>query len=290
MSTIDPITGLTIPASVTDNSTAWTPPPLGVICTTITVNGKTVESNPPQIINSGDGQVKGGPTNPQICRGYIENTAISASNNNKVHVCDTTLYIRRKVNLGKIAEKVVIAARDALNWIMEFLGITPGGNGLVEQIKVWSIWLKEKITWIKEMLFAVESYVSIIREIRDVILYILSLPSQLIKYFQGCLQEAYAELAKQFSDAANQFGGSTDSELTDAVKELKTTLQDGYNTAQGAIVYATNLPNAILKGSNSAAQTTAAQDALGFDGKAEVSSFVTNAYANYAPQTDFKTA
>jgi hypothetical protein len=175
MSTIDPITGLTIPASVTDNSTAWTPPPLGVICTTITVNGKTVESNPPQIINSGDGQVKGGPTNPQICRGYIENTAISASNNNKVHVCDTTLYIRRKVNLGKIAEKVVIAAREALNWIMEFLGITPGGNGLVEQIKVWSIWLKEKITWIKEMLVAVESYVSIIREIRDVILYILSL-------------------------------------------------------------------------------------------------------------------
>jgi hypothetical protein len=153
--------------------------------------------------------------------GDIKNSSIAVSNNNKVHICDTTLYIRQKINLGKIAKTVITAIRDAIKEIMLFLGITPGSNALVEDLKALSRYIRDKIKILKEINTAIDTFILLVREIKAVIEYILNLPARLIAYFLGCLKEAYAELAKQFADVVSQVSGAVDDATVGKIKSTK---------------------------------------------------------------------
>jgi len=213
--------------------------------------------------------------------GDIKNSSIAVSNVDKVHVCDTTLFIRQKINLGKIAKTVIIAIRDAIKEIMLFLGITPGSNALVEDLKALSRYIRDKIKILKEINTAIDTFILLVREIKAVIEYILNLPARLIAYFLGCLKEAYAELAKQFADVVSQVSGAVDDAtggIIDATKDvIKATGELITNAAATAAKAATAVPTGLTSNS------TAAE-------KAKAEQFVTSAYSDYKPVTDFKTA
>jgi hypothetical protein len=256
-----------------------------------TPQGKVYEPNKPKVTNLGDTALVGSPTVSNLARGIIDTTGIAVSNNNKVHVCDTTLYIRRNVDLGKIATMVTKTIRDAIQQLMEFLGISPGSNSLIESLK----WLKRKIEditeFLKDVQAAINTFVIVVREIRDVIAYILSLPARLISYFAKCLAEATKELAKQFGDIFNQSGGGLG--LGDIVDETKSLIKSTETLVATTVATAgfavTALPSALL-GSSSAEEANKAKELLGGDGKAEVDKLVGEAYSSFNNTTTYEKA
>jgi hypothetical protein len=256
-----------------------------------TPQGKVYEPDKPKVTNLGDTALIGAPTVSNLARGIVDNTGIAISNKNIVHVCDTTLYIRRNVDLGKIATMVTKTIRDAIQQLMEFLGISPGSSSLVESLK----WIKRKIEDITEFLndvqAAINTFVIVVREIRDVIAYILSLPAQLVSYFAKCLAEATKELAKQFGDIFNQSGGGVG--LDDIVDETKSLIKSTETlvatTVATAGFAATALPSALF-GSSSVEEANKAQELLGGDGKAEVDKLVGEAYSSFNNTTTYEKA
>ena len=250
-----------------------------VLAQTLNQNNIIVETTPPTNIY----QTKADEPSQTSLEGMgdIKNSSIAVSNNNKVHICDTTLYIRQKINLGKIAKTVIIAIRDAIKEIMLFLGITPGSNALVEDLKALSRYIRDKIKILKEINTAIDTFIVLVREIKAVIEYILNLPASLISYFLGCLKEAYAELAKQFADVVSQASGAVNDasgDIIDATKDvIKATGELITNATATALKAATAVPTGLT--SNSTPEE-----------KAKAEEFVTSAYSDYTPVTDFKTA
>ena len=250
-----------------------------VLAQTLNQNNIIVETTPPTNIY----QTKADEPSQTSLEGMgdIKNSSITVSNNNKVHICDTTLYIRQKINLGKIAKTVITAIRDTIKAIMLFLGITPGSNALVEDLKALSRYIRDKIKILKEINTAIDTFIILVREIKAVIEYILSLPERLIAYFLGCLKEAYAELARQFADVVSQASSAANDAtggIIDATKDvIKATGELITNATATAAKAATAVPTGLT--SNSTPEE-----------KAKAEQFVTSAYSDYKPVTDFKTA
>lgn len=249
--------------------------------------GKIVEVKPPKNVYTTS---SGEPTIPLEGMGDIKNSRITVSNNNKVHVCDTTLYIRRQINLGKIAKTVIDGIRKAIKALLEFLGINPGSNAIVEKLKKVSRYIKDQIKLLKEINAAIDTFIIVVREIKAVIEYILSLPEKYIAYFLGCLKEAYAELAKQFadvvkagSDALSDSTGDIINATTDVLKDTASLITTATATVAKA---STALPTALVT-TNSAAETAKAQEILGGSGKAEVDKFVSDSFSAYTPTTNY---
>jgi len=256
-----------------------------------TPQGKVYEPNKPKVTNLGDTSLVGSPTVSNLARGIIDTTGIAVSNNNKVHVCDTTLYIRRNIDLGRIASMVTQKIRYAIQQLMEFLGISPGSSSIIETLK----WIKRKIEdvteFLKDVQAAINTFVIVVREIRDVIAYILSLPARLVAYFAKCLAEATKELAKQFGDIFKQSGGGVG--LGDIVDETKALIKSTETlvktTVATAALTVTALPNALL-GSNSAEETDKARELLGGDGKAEFNTLIGDTYSSFVNTTKYEKA
>jgi ElaB/YqjD/DUF883 family membrane-anchored ribosome-binding protein len=193
---------------------------------TVTFAG-AIENSPPKVINTGDAPVLGGPTNtPQSATGDIKNTNIAATNNTVSHACDTTIYIRQKVNLAQMAKPIIDTIRKAIAAILEFFGVTPGPSAFVDNIKALAKKVKDAIKFLKKVQATVGEYIKVITEIKAVIEYILSLPAELLKHFMKCLAEAYAELKNQFLQVVKQASdaGSTNA-FDDVLKASKDLIQ-----------------------------------------------------------------
>lgn len=260
-----------------------------------TPQGKISEPNKPRVTNVGDTTLDGAPGAPfsNLSRGIIDNTGIAVANNEKVHVCDTSLYIRRNVNLGKIASQVTKAIRDAINFILDLLGITPGGNGLIQEIKAIARRINDAIKFLKRVQTAINTFILVVKEIRDVIVYILTLPSRLLVFFKECLNEATKELAKQFGDIFKQTGGSGG--LGDIVDETKSLIKDTQtlvSTATQTVSLATtSIPSALFGAVNDVSEASEIKAFLDGKGKEVFDEFVTEANAEFEPDdTTFERA
>ena len=260
--------------------------------TETTPQGKLYEPNKPKVTNIGDTSLVGAPTVPNLARGIVDNTGIAVANNEKVHVCDTTLYIQRNVNLGKIAASVTKAIRDAIDTLLDFLGISPGGNGLIQQIKSIARRITDAINFLQRVQTAIDTFVIVVKEIRDVITYILTLPSRLLAYFTKCLTEATKELSKQFGDIVKQTGGvgglgDIVDETNSLIKDTQTLVTTGIQTIN---VATTTLPSALL-GATTAAEANDAKQFLSGDGQAVFDEVISEAFAEFTPDdTTFERA
>lgn len=204
-------------------------------------------------------------------RGDIENTGIQTANKNKSHVCDTTIYVDRAVAYAKaMGGQLVLAIRNAIKAIMKALGINPGSNGLIEFLKKVKDYADEFNTWLKEIQNDINAFLTSVQKIQALIAYILSLPGELIKYFLGCIKEAYAELSAAFLQVISDVGGAaTDEskELTDSLKaaysSVKTTVGTAIKTATTVAALPVTTVGTLLSPGNStvAQQQAAAKEA-----------------------------
>jgi DNA repair exonuclease SbcCD ATPase subunit len=162
-----------------------------------------------------------------VAQGNIENTGIAVSNLNRAHACDTTLFVHRQRDLAKIAEQAVQLIRDAIKYVMDALGINPGSNALIEQIKQVKRYIDDVTEFLTEVQEKIVNLIEGARKIGALIQYLLSLPAEILAYFQGCLLELYAELKKQFMDAiatvSDGFDGGDDGILKSAQDVLNST-------------------------------------------------------------------
>lgn len=193
--------------------------------TSILTSGEVIETDGPQIPPSQPCafQVEDLPTTPILSRGTIVGTGIQFSNENRDHVCDVAVYIRRSMAgarfyVGQVAQ----AIREAIKALLKSLGFEPAAGGIANYIKSLAQYVKRLTRLISDINDAVDVFVGKVREIRAIIEYILALPANLLAMFQSCLKEAYAELAAGFLSIASEIAGpdSTSNELSDSAKDL----------------------------------------------------------------------
>lgn len=217
--------------------------PPKIASVTVTSTG-VVENNPPVAPNTGDTPQPGNPDLPQLAEGYAENTGIAVADANRSHACDTTLFVQRNVSLAKIFEPTIRAIREVIKTIMDALGISPGSNGLIEQIKKIKRYVDDITKFLKKVQNALDALVVVVKKINALINYILSLPARLLSLFVNCLQELYAELKAQFTDVVKASTGTKDdgeSVIKEAQSLLKST-QTLVATAASTATQVTSLP------------------------------------------------
>jgi enamine deaminase RidA (YjgF/YER057c/UK114 family) len=201
------------------------------------------ETNPPKAPYTGDTPQPGNPTQPQLTSGNIANTSIAASNNNRSHACDTTLFVQRNVSLAAIFEPTIRAIREVIKGILDALGISPGSNGLIEQIKKIKRYVDDITKFLAKVQKALDALVVVVKKINDLINYILSLPARLLALFVNCLQELYAELKAQFTDIVKASAEKDDGEsVVGAAKDLLNSTKTLVATAAATATQVTSLP------------------------------------------------
>jgi enamine deaminase RidA (YjgF/YER057c/UK114 family) len=206
------------------------------------------ETNPPKAPYTGDTPQPGNPTQPQLTSGNIANTSIAASNNNRSHACDTTLFVQRNVSLAAIFEPTIRAIREVIKRILDALGISPGSNGLVEQIKKIKRYIDDITKFLAKVQKALDALVTVVKKINALINYILSLPARLLALFVNCLQELYAELKAQFTDIVKASTGTKDDgeSVVGAAKDLLNSTKTLVATAAATATQVTALPGTTI--------------------------------------------
>jgi len=139
-----------------------------------------------------------------VAQGNITNTTIATANKNRMHACDTTLFVQRNKAMAIIAEQLVRGIRLAVKAILSALGISPGASGIAQYIKQIKGWIEDVTDFLTKINEGIAKYALIVAKIGALIQYLSNLPAELLAYFKKCILELYNELKKQFMDAVKQ--------------------------------------------------------------------------------------
>lgn len=139
-----------------------------------------------------------------VAQGDITNTTIAKSNKNRMHACDTTLFVQRSKAMAIISEQLVRGIRAAVKAILSALGISPGASGIAQYIKQIKGWIEDITDFLTKINEGIAKYALIVAKIGALIQYLSNLPAELLAYFKKCILELYNELKKQFMDAVQQ--------------------------------------------------------------------------------------
>jgi hypothetical protein len=139
-----------------------------------------------------------------VAQGNITNTTIATANKNRMHACDTTLFVQRNKAMAIIAEQLVRGIRSAVKAILSALGINPGASGIAQYIKQIKGLIEDITEFLTKINEGIAKYALVVAKIGALIQYLSNLPSELLAYFKKCIIELYNELKKQFMDAVKQ--------------------------------------------------------------------------------------
>ena len=139
-----------------------------------------------------------------VAQGNITNTTIATANKNRMHACDTTLFVQRNKAMAIIAEQLVRGIRLAVKAILSALGINPGASGIAQYIKQIKGLIEDVTEFLTKINEGIAKYALVVAKIGALIQYLSNLPAELLAYFKKCILELYNELKKQFMDAVKQ--------------------------------------------------------------------------------------
>jgi len=260
--------------SVIQNFIDGRDPALGGIGAITTERAITVESrevNPP---TCADAPQSGQPTIPGTCYGNTP-SIITLTNNNREHVCDFILEIKKNFELGKYIKAVANVIREALKWILKQISFgDPSGEitKIANLLRSYAAELrriqKEVIKPIIEFEKVVLAYVT---KLRAIIQWVLSLPVILAKLLAGCLYRLLKLIASIFVDlwkqattglvdevnaeklaadeAAGIMGPTADfNVLVDAAKDAVSATGDIISATSQAVALAVAIPTALTVG------------------------------------------
>lgn len=199
--------------------------------------------------NKDENQTEGSPTqglSPQARgNGATTQSAVSKANQNVKHVCSIPEIVQSAIfKAGALGGKIVKAIREGIKALLEFFGVSPSSNGIVQYLRKVINWIKDGIKWMKDTLEYVVGFLQIVEAIKAAIMFILSLPAKLLVYFKDCLSLMYSLLKAGYLDAVGADVSMTDVETQELIKtfgELRTetgklvdTATKLYNTTQQA--------------------------------------------------------
>jgi uncharacterized protein YoxC len=172
----------------------------------------------------------------------ISTNGIRKSNQNVAHACDSSTYAGMAIaQVGAFGGRIVKAARDAIKAVLTYFGVNPSSNGLVSQLKKIARYIKDATKFIKEITDFVNGFIYYVNAIKQLLTYILSLPTLLLKYFADCISTLKKQLVSSFKSA---LGGNdpTDAqvnELTDTIKDIQGSIKT-FTQATATLAATTN--------------------------------------------------
>lgn len=164
-------------------------------------------------------------------REVIAGTGVDRTNQELVHVCDITLETNRFVSgIKREFGQVLAALKELIAKALQAMGFgDPSGliTKFVELAKDIASQIKKIADFLTEVNETIAGYLKIVRQIRAMIDYILSLPEKLLAEFQQCLSNLYKSLLAGITASFTDFdGGLTDlKELQDAVSSIGTEIK-----------------------------------------------------------------
>lgn len=230
-----------------------------VLSNTITIQGATVESNPPKVVNSGDAPKSGGPSNtPQTATGDIRNTTIAISNKNRVHRCDFILEARKNIKLKEFIRAAAKYIREGIRAVMRALGISDRSGKFTELINTLKGYARELRRIQKEIIQPIidfEKYVlAYITKLRAIVQWILSLPARLLALLKDCLTRLLKLISGIFTDFLKELSGPGDTtkdgwkDLLDSAKDLAKAAGETIQQASTAVALGAAIPVAATAG------------------------------------------
>jgi len=168
------------------------------------------------------------PSTPPGGREVIVGTGVDRTNQELIHVCDITIETKRFVSGIKREFGLVLAAlKELIAKALQAMGFgDPSGliTKFVELAKDIASQIKKVTDFLKEVNETIAEYLKIVRQIRAMIDYILSLPARLLAEFQQCLSNLYKSLLAGITASFTDFdvGGTDLKQLKDAVSSIGT--------------------------------------------------------------------
>jgi hypothetical protein len=158
-------------------------------------------------------QKKDEPTTPRLARGDISGTPIEVSNNNKAHVCDVTYSMRlTALQNNAFIQSAIKAVREKITSLI---------NGTSAFLQSLEVIFKQINAILREISYYLEVINDVLLEIaevtkllRQLVVWILSLPARLIGFLQECLTK--------FLSAIGNFASGIFSQTTSGIPGFST--------------------------------------------------------------------
>jgi methyl-accepting chemotaxis protein len=200
-----------------------------------------------------DAVISGSPSNSNIYvsgNGTTANGAITNSNKNLAHACDSSTYVGRAINqVGAFGGQIVQAIRNAIKAILAYFGINPSSSGLVNQLKKIAQDIKDAAVFIKKITNAITQFISYVNAIKQLLAYILSLPAVLLAYFKDCIATLRKQLVAGYQSALDNTPDPSESDinqLSGAIKDVQSSIQQVAQAAAGVVSAAATATISLL--------------------------------------------
>lgn len=143
------------------------------------------------------------PSIPRIARGDISGTPIEVANRNKAHVCDITYTMRlNALKNNAIIQSAIAAVRNKL------LSLVTGTSAFFQSLEVLfrqiNAILREISYYIKVINDVLLEIAEITKLLRQLVVWILSLPARLIGFLQECLTKFLSAIGSFVGDIFSQ--------------------------------------------------------------------------------------
>ena len=260
--------------SVIQNFIDGRDPALGGIGVIVAERAIVVESQEVKPPTCADAPQSGQPTIPGTCYGNTP-SIITLTNNNREHVCDFILEIKKNFELGKYIKAVANVIREALKWILKQISFgDPSGKitYYANLLKSYAAELRRIQKDVIKPIIEFEKYVlGYVTKLRAIIQWVLSLPVILAKLLAGCLYRLLKLIASIFVDlwkqattglvdevnaeklaadeAAGIMGPTADfNVLVDAAKDAVSATGDIISATSQAVALAVAIPTSLTVG------------------------------------------
>jgi uncharacterized protein YoxC len=208
--------------------------------------------------------------------GATANTGIKIANQNLSHACDSSTYVGMAIKqAGAFGGQIVQAIRTAIRAILAYLGVNQSSSGIISQLKSIAQDIKDAADFIKDITDAINGFIAYVNAIKQLLAYILSLPSVLLEYFKDCVATLKKQLVAGFKSALDSTPdpdqASIDN-LQSAIKDVQGSISQfttsvttlAATTTQAALSLVTPSQLAIANTQQQAAATQAVYSAAGF--------------------------
>lgn len=168
----------------------------------------------------------GEPSLPPLSRSVVQFTAIDTSNRSRAHVCDISYEVDQTVSaIRNLFGPVFDVIRKLINAVIGATCLDPTGiaKTIVDIVRKVTAFVKDATRVIKEIQKTIGAFLEVVRKVKAIISYILSLPAKAAAFFKDCVKKFTAILKKGlknlFTDLAGDVGAGGLGEIVKAVED-----------------------------------------------------------------------
>lgn len=190
-------------------------------------------------------KTKGESTVNFLARGKVEGTSVNVANNTRTHICDISGPMRNAAGWIRVKfSEFMTFIRNGIRAILNALGFQPDGvssrlKQIAESVAREAKRLRKFLNDVNLGLQAINNF---IRQVNQMIEWILSLPQKLIALLADCLAELRRALSLSFAELfkSSTPGGGSLSAISQIAGEVKQTFDAAIETTGNLFSTATN--------------------------------------------------